>query len=87
MKLTENQKIKLIEAVATKHRVSEGFVSALYKYILSKKLQKDPEMIQIAQRLDKVTQQAKNTFDAKIKSGELKNTPELQKLRKTMGLE
>lgn len=87
MKITETQQTKLIEVVAKKNKVSESFVGALYKYILSKKLQKDPEMIDIAKRLDKVTQQAKNTFDAKIKSGELKNTPELQKLRKSMGLD
>ena len=87
MKLTENQKNRLIEVIAKKHQVSEDFVGQLFKYILSRKLMKDPEIKKMAKNLDKVTQDAKDIFDKKIKSGELKNTPELQKLRKSMGLD
>ena len=87
MKLTENQKNRLIEVIAKKHQVSEDFVGQLFKYVLSRKLMNDPEIKRMAKNLDKVTKNAKNTLDKKIKSGEIKDTPELRKLRKEMGLD
>jgi hypothetical protein len=86
MKLTENQKNRLIEVIAKKHGVSESFVGQLFKYINAKKLARDPEIQAIARNLDKVTQDVRDTFDKKIKSGELRDTPELRKLRKDYGL-
>lgn len=60
-----------------------SFIGNLFKYILSRKLMNDPEMKRIAEKLDKVTESAMNTYQQKVNSGELRFTPELVKLCKS----
>ena len=87
MKLTENQKHRLIEVIAKKNQVSEDFVGKLFKYIAAKKLAKDPEIKKQFAKLDKVTKDMKDLVDSNIKSGKLKDTPELRKLQKSLGID
>jgi hypothetical protein len=67
--------------------MNENFISRLFMYILSKKLQNDPEIKYLENRLDKVTNDAKLNIDSMVKKGELKNTPELIKLKKSLGID
>lgn len=67
--------------------MNENFISRLFMYILSKKLQNDPEIKYFENRLDKATNDAKLNIDSMVKKGELKNTPELLKLKKSLGID
>jgi hypothetical protein len=87
MKITENQKNRLVEAVSKQYRLSENFVGDLMRLILSKRLMNDPDIKKLANELDKVTKNAKNKLDSMEKSGEIKRTPELIALRKSLGID
>lgn len=87
MKITENQKNRLVEAVSKQYSLSETFVGDIMKFILSRKLMKDPDVKKLANELDRVTKNARAKFDAMEKSGELKRTPELLALRKSLGID
>jgi replication initiation and membrane attachment protein DnaB len=87
MKITENQKKRLVSAVAKQHNMNEGIVSTLLKYVLAKKLMRDPDIKRIAKNLDKVTKDARAKFDDMEAKGEVKRTPELIALRKSLGIE
>ena len=64
-----------------------NFIKKIYRYILSKKLQNDPEIKQLENRLEKVTKDAKLKIDTMVKKGELKDTPELKTLKKSLGID
>jgi hypothetical protein len=86
MKITENQKNRLVEAVSKQYNLSESFVGDVMKLILSKKLMKDDDIKKLANELDRVTKNARIKLDSMEKSGQLKRTPELIALRKTLGI-
>jgi hypothetical protein len=87
MKITENQKNRLVEAVSKQYNLSESFVGDVMKLILSKRLMRDPDIKKLANDLDRVTKNARTKLDSMEKSGELKQTPELIALRKTLGID
>tara|TARA_B110000977_G_scaffold15922_1_gene19435 strand:+ start:280 stop:486 length:207 start_codon:yes stop_codon:yes gene_type:complete len=64
-----------------------GFISKLVKYVLAKKLMKDPDIIQMAENLENTKKNAKDKFDDMEAKGELKRTPELIALRKSLGID
>jgi predicted nucleic acid-binding protein len=87
MKITENQKNRLVKAVSKQYSLSESVVGNIMKLILSKRLMKDTDIKNLANELDRVTKTAKVKLDSMEKSGELKRTPELIALRKSLGID
>lgn len=86
MKLSKIGTKKFIKEMAKKNQVSESVVGQIFKFVLSKKLEKDPEIVDMANRVKTTLNQVKNTIDKKVESGELKDTPELRKLKKELGI-
>ena len=87
MKLSKINKKKFIKEMAKKNQVSESIVGQIFKFVLSKKLEKDPEIIDMANNVKTTLNKVKNTIDKKVESGELKDTPELRKLKKELGID
>ena len=87
MKLSKIGTKKFIKEISKKNQVSESVVGQIFKFVLSKKLEKDPEIVDMANRVKTTLNQVKNTIDKKVESGELKDTPALRKLKKELGID
>ena len=70
MKLTENIKNKIKEAITKKHSLKEGIVDYIFGKLLVKKLEKDKDFVTMAKKLDSDMEKLRDKVDQMQKNGE-----------------
>jgi hypothetical protein len=67
MKISENDKHKIKEAITKKHSLKEGVVEYIFGKLLVKKLSKDKDFVAMAKKLDDDMQKLRDEVEDLIK--------------------